>query len=324
MKQLKFKLILLMIGLFIGIFFGELFSRVYFFGNAGFSYSKTNSFGILSNSELLQYSKTKGLRYELLPNLDTTYKLFKFRTNNEGFRDRNHQIKKNKKRIAVLGDSFVMGTGVSEESLYVQKTEQLLATTPNKNKYELFNFGVSGYGLNEYIKVLKKNVLKYNPNLVLIGFCAQNDQIEEGNGFFWDDFIISPKKNVFWESYLKKLLYMKLKPNKNEPIVYKPEQLSYVNKKFNELQTILSADKIKGLLFYTDLVYDPLRVLQIKKIAIQNQFLFLDASIFFKDKNLASYIVNELDPHPNHKSNLIFAEKLKEYIETNERYLFPE
>ncbi|MDN3664282.1 hypothetical protein ACFFU1_03960 [Algibacter miyuki] len=91
MKQLKLKLFSIIIGIFLGLFLGEFISRVYFFGSSAFSYSRTNSFGILDNSNLLKYSKAKDLKYELLPNLDTKYKLVDFKTNKEGFKDKNYK-----------------------------------------------------------------------------------------------------------------------------------------------------------------------------------------------------------------------------------------
>ncbi len=322
MKQLKFKLILLSIGLFIGLFLGEVISRIYFFKSAAFSYSKTNSFGIFDNSGLVQYSEINGLKYELLPNLDTKYKLVDFHTNSEGFRGENYKLKKNKRRVAVIGDSYTMGTGVSEEELYAKKTETLLSIDENKNAYEFLNFGVSGYGLDEYTMILEKKVLKYNPDLVIFGFCAPNDQKEKGRDFNLDAFIIKPKKNVFWDSYLKKLLKIKLNPYKNETVVYKNYQLEFVDQKFNVINNILTKKDVKGLVFYIDLAYNSKRVHQIKELAEKNSLLFLDVSIFFKDKNLTGYILNELDPHPNNKSNLIFAKKLKECIQQNEHYFF--
>ncbi|NJM80175.1 MAG: hypothetical protein HC854_12165 [Flavobacterium sp.] len=44
-----------------------------------------------------------------------------------------------------------MGEGVSSENLYSNQLENLL-NRDNENNFEVMNFGVSGYGLTEYIK----------------------------------------------------------------------------------------------------------------------------------------------------------------------------
>ena len=322
MKQLKFKIISIGIGITISLFLTEVIARVYFFGGAAFSYSRTNSFGILDNSGLIKYSDSTDLGYVLIPNLDTKYKLVDFHTNTEGFRDRNHEITSNTYKIAVLGDSFTMGTGVCEEEMYVSRTEKLLNQLNQKKDYELFNFGVSGYSLTGYKTILERNALKYNPDLVVIGFCASNDHYRVGIDFSMDDFTIKPKKNVFWNSYLKKLLQIKLNPKDFEPVSYEFEHEQYIDKQFQNFQDIFIKNNSKGLIFYIDLIYDSVRVEQIKLLAEKNNLLFLDISEFFQDKNLFKYILNELDPHPNGKANQIFAEKLSSYILANRNDIF--
>jgi hypothetical protein len=322
-KQIVHKLFSIVFGLIISLFLAELVARVYFFGSAAFSYSSTNSFGILDNSNLIKYADSKDLVYELLPNLETKYKLKSFHTNNDGFRDRHHELLTNDSiRIAVLGDSFTMGTGVSEDYLYVQKTEELLSNSELKKPCELFNFGVSGYALNDYLTILSKNALKYKPDLVVIGFCASNDQLVLGTDFSLDKFTIKSKKNVFWESYLWKLIKIKTKKNNVKPIVYESHQLQYMSENFKKFEQILTKNNAKGLIFYLDLLYDETRVDQIKKLAKQNNLLFLEVSQYFKDKKLNQYILNELDPHPNDKANLIFAQYLKDFIIKNESRIF--
>lgn len=322
MKKFKFKVISIGFGILLSLFLGEMIARIYFFGGAAFSYSRTNSFGILDNAGLLKYSDSDDLVYELLPNLDTKYKLADFHTNAEGFRDRNHTVNSNAKKIAVLGDSFTMGTGVYEEDMYVSTTEYLLNELDQEYDYEVFNFGVSGYALTNYKTILERNALKYKPDLVIIGFCASNDHYRIGTDFSMDDFVIKPKKNVFWDSYLKKLLKIKFSSKTPEPVVYETAHRAYIDTQFQEFQDIFTKNNSKGLVFYMDLVYDPIRVAQIKELAEKNNLLFVDTSEFFKDKNLFEYIVNELDPHPNGKANQIFAERLSRFILANRNDIF--
>jgi lysophospholipase L1-like esterase len=322
MSSLKLKLITISISVAFSFFLAEIISRVYFFGLSAFSYSETNSFGILSNSGLITYSDNPNLEYELIPNLDTKYKLKDFKTNTLGFRDKEHSENSKNIKIAVLGDSFTMGTGVSQEGIYVSKTEQLLNVTKSSPNFETYNFGVSGYALTNYLSILETHALPIQPDLLVIGFCASNDHFKIGEDFTYDNFSIMPKKNVFWDSYLKKLLYIKLFMKKSTPVSYSEKQKEYINQEFNTLQKQLNSKHINAIIFYMDLVYDKERVAIVEKMAKQNNLYFVDASVKMKNVNLKKYIVNELDPHPNEKAHLIFAETLSSYILAQKRTIF--
>ena len=92
--------------------------------------------------------------------------------NNFGLRDNkfNARLDKNTKRILLLGDSFTFGFGVEQEETYGSILENLL----NKN-YTILNAGVGGYSLDmEYI-YLKEKGLKFNPDIVIVGFFIGND-----------------------------------------------------------------------------------------------------------------------------------------------------
>ncbi len=72
------------------------------------------------------------------------------------------------KRIAVLGDSFTWGFGVTHEDEF---TTLLQDKIPGS---EVLNFGVHGYGPVQYY-LLRKKVLEFEPDAVVIGFCLGND-----------------------------------------------------------------------------------------------------------------------------------------------------
>lgn len=83
-------------------------------------------------------------------------------------------------RVAVLGDSFVWGIGVSDHDRFTEMVEKR-----SDGKFELLNFGVSGYGPIQYYLMFDEIVANFRPDIVLITFCLGND--------FAD--------NVFWRRY---------------------------------------------------------------------------------------------------------------------------
>lgn len=85
----------------------------------------------------------------------------------------------NKVRVAVMGDSFTWGIGVQDSDRFTERTEGITS-----NKFELLNFGVSGYGPLQHLLNLD-HVLKFKPKIVLLTFSLGNDFVD----------------NVFWRRY---------------------------------------------------------------------------------------------------------------------------
>ena len=94
-------------------------------------------------------------------------------TNDRGLRDRERSYEKPPDifRIVVLGDSYIEATHVPEGQGYTQALEELLAN----RGVEVINMGVGGYATTAAWLYLQSEGLKYAPDLVLLGFFAEND-----------------------------------------------------------------------------------------------------------------------------------------------------
>ncbi len=99
--------------------------------------------------------------------------------NREGFRDREHALKKppGTYRVAVLGDSFTEGLQVKLEDTFEAVLERELAHCPafRARSVEVFNFGVSNYGTAQELLTLRDRVWQTEPDLVLLAFFSGND-----------------------------------------------------------------------------------------------------------------------------------------------------
>src|ERR1051326_6969782 len=77
-----------------------------------------------------------------------------------------------KKRVLVLGDSYVWGVGASQEELFT-------APEVYRTDDELINCGVSGYGTDqEYLFYLREGQ-KFEVDQVVLAFTLYNDRSEE-------------------------------------------------------------------------------------------------------------------------------------------------
>ncbi|MEK6760731.1 MAG: SGNH/GDSL hydrolase family protein [Nanoarchaeota archaeon] len=73
--------------------------------------------------------------------------------------------KGNKKRVLLLGDSFVYGFGLNDSETIAVKLQEDLG-----ENYEVINMGVDGYGTGQEILQFYEEGLKYDPDIVLLFF----------------------------------------------------------------------------------------------------------------------------------------------------------
>jgi len=102
-------------------------------------------------------------------------------TNADGFRDAPHAEAKapGAYRVAVLGDSFVFGSGVPQESILTRRLAARLG-----NGFEIVNLGVPGYGTDQELLTLRRWGRKLSPDLVLVGF-------------FWNDVMENASREIY-------------------------------------------------------------------------------------------------------------------------------
>ena len=89
--------------------------------------------------------------------------------NGDGFRDGDYPLKKKATvfRIMAIGDSFTFGQGVNLEDTYSKHLERRINDMGKTS--EVISCGVIGYGMWQYLETLKRKVLPYKPDLVILG-----------------------------------------------------------------------------------------------------------------------------------------------------------
>ena len=101
----------------------------------------------------------------------------KYTINSHGFRG--GEFKKEKQRdayrIIILGDSITFGLMVSEEKTYYKLLEKMLNEMFPQIKFEVLSAGVPGYTSFQGLHLLKKEILSYSPDMVIVYFGANNE-----------------------------------------------------------------------------------------------------------------------------------------------------
>ena len=90
----------------------------------------------------------------LIPGVSGYLKGTPFSVNSYGMRDLEILLSKPDGvcRIAVLGDSFTMGSGVRLSETYVKILERLLNADSGRSRFEVLNFGVAGYDFEREVE----------------------------------------------------------------------------------------------------------------------------------------------------------------------------
>ncbi len=156
------------------------------------------------------------------PNAQFVYERDEYRVpiqySSAGLRDREYTRAKpaDTFRIAILGDSFVEALQVPEDSMLSRLLEHELARRDGTRRYEVMNFGVSGYGSCQQLVLLEERVLDYAPDLVVavhyhndfddnarFDLCRTDEShgltITEPARFGWTTRAVSGLKSTLWQ-----------------------------------------------------------------------------------------------------------------------------
>ncbi|MEO5814749.1 MAG: hypothetical protein ABIT20_05670 [Gemmatimonadaceae bacterium] len=129
--------------------------------------------GLIPLSSTKAYRKLPNdfLGYDLTPNTQAQVMGKTVTTNEWGMRDQDYTLEKpaGTSRIAMLGPSFTMGSGVGDNETYDAMLEpELNATAAPGRHYEVMNFGVAAYSLLHQVRMLDDRVYKFHPDLVVL------------------------------------------------------------------------------------------------------------------------------------------------------------
>jgi hypothetical protein len=323
-KQLLANILVLFFTVLLTFLILEASFRLFLFGRDSFSVTKMNSVHHIGDAGLLQPSNHPEIAFELKPNLNTYFKLASFKTNSQGLRDKEYEISKpnNTFRVAVIGDSFTMASGVEIEEAFHTLLEDKLNKEHRNLTYELINFAVGGYSLRQYWAIIKYKAREYNPDLIIIGFCPFNDHQISPDEIFKQPFKAKDKTYPFYRSFVidQFLTFIKIRQHKTDngdkekKGNTQQQRLQYISEIFTEMYNFSKNQNIPIVIANLSHRYDPKRSKPLEEMVVSSGLYFVDLSLPFKGTNVRKYRIYAIDDHPNNKANRIFAEQLYDYL----------
>lgn len=122
---------------------------------------------------------------------------WKFVTNAQGFRNASdfpYSKPPGRLRALAIGDSHTEGFEVRQEFTYAAVVERWLRTRDVES--EVINAGISGFGTAEAVAFLEQEGVKYDPDVVIYGFFANDYEDNVRSGLFGlaDDTLVATSK----------------------------------------------------------------------------------------------------------------------------------
>jgi lysophospholipase L1-like esterase len=164
---------------------------------------------VLGFGHAVQYRYVPELGWVHQPNqLAKTVGGWGVRINSGGLRGPEYQIAKppGTLRVLLVGDSFTFGYGVAEDSTYGRYLEELLRVpSPSCPRPEVLNAGVNGYNARQEVAFIRRLGLRYNPDIVILGF-TPNDLLLESQAR------LVPNRQILKEVVARSAVYQFLAP----------------------------------------------------------------------------------------------------------------
>jgi D-alanyl-lipoteichoic acid acyltransferase DltB (MBOAT superfamily) len=253
--------------------------------------------------------------YALIPGISTRYHRAPLVTNSHGMRDQEYSLEKppGTYRLAMLGASIEMGSGVLHSETYEQIVEQWLIESPPSGyrKVELLNFSVGGYSIIQHLYQLE-SALAFAPDAAI--------HVASANEFHFlrqrlRDIL---KRGVALEyDFLRELAArVEINPEMSDFEVeralepYLDEVLEQGYREFVKRCRATGVIPI-WLLVPRSISNDPSAadIHRIREIAEQTDFLMMSLENAYKDVVLEDLQVAPWDTHPNRRGHLMLAEE---------------
>lgn len=255
--------------------------------------------------------RVDGLRFKVLQaNLNAEFKGQTFTTNQWGMRDREYTLEKPPGvcRIALLGGSYEMGSGVGDGEAFESLVEQRM----NEAGYptEILNFGIGGYDVIQQVSHLDNFVTQFNPDHAFLTIHMNDEQrcvdamarlIYNGRNLEYDGLGTIKEQSGAYQSMSETELRQRLAP-------FGDDILTWV---FHTFEQLCSKHSIQAHVLVVPAISSAPTDEQLQRWQNNTQSLhWIILKQVFDGYNMADMVVSESDDHPNAKGHKAYAAKL--------------
>lgn len=150
---------------------------------------------VLVAADLPQLSENEGYLLKYEPNQSGVYRVkheikanYKINSNgwNSNYKSYPTALTPGKKRIVVIGDSYIEALQVNYDKSFAEQLEKILG----RDSTEVFRFGMSGAPVSHYVYMLGQEAIKHSPHVVIINL-VDNDFLQSlglNEGTYTDSF----------------------------------------------------------------------------------------------------------------------------------------
>lgn len=271
------------------------------------------------------YKKTNNeLLKEFIPGFKTYFKGDSLSTNSMGLRDKEYNEKKDSCtiRMAFLGGSYVMGSGVSNSSNFAAITEDQLNADKKNNSIEILNYGAGGYHLIQCVYLCEHKIEGKDLDY-LFYFVHSSDRMR-----CIDNFVTIIRKNVsitfpFLNEMITKTginrnmcnleIYNRLKPHADEIFEWGFRMIAEKCKKNGIKAVIVYLPTQANLRKDRDKLF-------LLTMAKNNNFHLIDLDNVYEGNNPEDIQLSSWDTHPNRQGHSLIAKKLLSAMKKDKEY----
>lgn len=268
--------------------------------------------------------------YELVPLSDITHKRTRLQVNRWGMRDKDYEKQKpaDTFRIAMLGGSYGMGTGISVESTFQALVEEQLKpdAMSAQDSIELLNFSVGGYSLLQQVYLCDTRVFDFEPDAIFY--------LEHTNFETW---AVDALRKVVQDQvsvpypFLQELIKSTALTHDMDPSEIRrrlsPHAQEIVEWAYRRIvKSSLEHGAIPVLLYVPFIDHGPEdapKVERLREIALDAGFRILSLEGAFEGIDPGLLSLASWDAHPNVRGNELLADELLEVIHRDESILGP-
>ncbi len=252
-----------------------------------------------------------------------------FQSNSFGIRDKNYSVKKpsGTHRIALLGGSYQMGTGVNNDQVFEAIVEERInkeGIDSNYKQVEIFNFAAGGYYLLQQVELTNTSVFQYDMNALI--YFAHTDERTKVVHFFAN----SIKRNLPLKyPFLEKIkaesgakLYMSIMHIRELLLPYGDEIMKWGYKEIADKCKANGVIPVWAYIETTTEFVDNKEYSELKAYAESLGFVTLDLRNTYGKIDRKEIQISEWNTHPNVLGQRIIAEKFYNELKKNKTLIF--